>query len=777
MSHGNRLFHVSTIAAIVLILLPYSQTTAQEPQTADIVIEVRVVGNRQIADSVALGYVNTRAGQTYSKQIVENDVKALLESGRFTGVQASFARSDGGVIVTFHVTERSIVTTLVFVGNKAIKDSELASELGFAQMGPLNRFRIQTGKQAILTKYRTHGYYFAEVTIDQDALTQRNDVIYRIVEGPKVNLRKVAFRGNQYFGSLKLAMKVGSGAGFWVFGLPISPGKLDMEQVEQDVHMMRSMYIAEGFLDAKVDRILEFSNNKKLVRLTFVIDEGARYVVSDTSFEGNSIFTDEELTRRLKLRQGEFYTTLAVQSDIEKVRETYGELGFIDTRVDGRYVYKAQAGLLDLIFDVDEGTQYKVGRITIRGNTETQARVIRREMRVFPDQLLNTVAVTESRHRLLETGLFSDVQIHPIGKGPGVSDILVEVEERDTSQIALAGGLSSRDGLIGSISYTQRNFDLFGRPKSWSEFIRGKSFKGAGQTLRIVAEPGTEVMRFNIEWFEPYLFDLPYSLGINAFLFTRQRETYDETRYGGVTSVGHRFKNRWYGELAFRIEGVEIDSLDSDAPPEVISDKGNHLLTGIKGSLTKDRTDSRWLPSSGDRFQLSFEQLVGDYNFGRAIGDYRIYRTVYVDALDRKHIFAARFTIGHIVGNAPVFERFYGGGIGSIRGFEYRGVSPRSKGTNKAIGGDTMVFAGCEYTFPIVGTPREGQVRGVVFLDTGTVEQDFTITTYRASIGAGIRWTVPFFGPIPISLDFGIPINQAGDDDTEIFSFSLGWTF
>ncbi|MCK4277116.1 MAG: hypothetical protein KAX78_11410, partial [Phycisphaerae bacterium] len=163
MSHGNRLFHVSMIAVIVLILLPYSQTTAQEPQAADIVIEVRIVGNTQIPDSVALGYVNTRAGQTYSKQIVENDVKALLESGRFTGVQASFTRTDGGVIVTFHVTERSIVAALVFVGNKAIKDSELAGELGFAQMGPLNRFKIQTGKQAILTKYRTQGYYFAEV--------------------------------------------------------------------------------------------------------------------------------------------------------------------------------------------------------------------------------------------------------------------------------------------------------------------------------------------------------------------------------------------------------------------------------------------------------------------------------------------------------------------------------------------------------------------------------------------------------------------------------------
>jgi outer membrane protein assembly factor BamA len=171
--------------------------------------------------------------------------------------------------------------------------------------------------------------------------------------------------------------------------------------------------------------------------------------------------------------------------------------------------------------------------------------------------------------------------------------------------------------------------------------------------------------------------------------------------------------------------------------------------------------------------RVSYEQVVGDFAFGRAAGDYSIYRTVWRDALDRKHIVAGRFSIGQIIGDAPIFERFYGGGLGSVRGFRYRGISPRSMGTDTPIGGDFMVFAGAEYTFPLV----TDLIRGVVFLDTGTVEDGFRVTTYRASAGLGLRWTIPFFGPVPMSLDFGWPIAKDDQDDTQIVSFTLGWTF
>jgi outer membrane protein insertion porin family len=339
--------------------------------------------------------------------------------------------------------------------------------------------------------------------------------------------------------------------------------------------------------------------------------------------------------------------------------------------------------------------------------------------------------------------------------------------------------------VLGTISFTQRNFDILAWPDSWKQFLRAQTLKGAGQTFRIVAEPGTEMMRFQVEWLDPAIFDQPYSVGAQAFLFTRERETYDESRYGVVGSLGHRFANQWYGELAVRPEGVDIDNLTLHAPPEVRDVEGMSFLTGFKGSLIRDRTDSRWMPSEGDRIMLSAEEVVGSFNFLRTNAEYRFYRTLYTDALDRKHILATRLAAGEIIGDAPVFEEFYGGGTGSVRGFKYRGISPRSaggfydgkvRGEGEPIGGDFSLFAGTEYSFPIFGT-EASQLRGVLFLDTGTVEQDIGITAYRASVGFGVRWAIPFLGPVPLAFDFGFPVSKQDDDDTQIFSFSVGWSF
>ena len=303
--------------------------------------------------------------------------------------------------------------------------------------------------------------------------------------------------------------------------------------------------------------------------------------------------------------------------------------------------------------------------------------------------------------------------------------------------------------------------------------MTAQGWKGAGQTFSVVAQPGVELMRYHVEWFDPMLFDLPYSAGVKAFAFTRNRQDYDESRLGAVVSVGHRFKNRWYGELAARVEGVRISDIDALAPPELMSVNGTHLIAGLKGSLVRDRTDSRWLPSAGDRLRVSAEQVGGDFDFTVFRAAYSRYHTLLIDSQDRKHILALRTSAGAIAGDAPIFERFYGGGMGSIRGFEYRGISPRNGVKADQVGGDFMVFAGAEYSFPVFGK----DVRGVVFMDSGTVESDFTLTTYRASVGVGVRWVVPLFGPMPMSFDFAVPLSKDPQDDLQVFSFSLGWMF
>ena len=779
---GNRAAVSAAGIAVVAFLPLLAAAAGQEPAK---VIDLRVQGNKRMSAEDVLASVRTRLGQDYSQSVVDDDKQRLLDTGQFESVVVTKTQADKGVIVTFIVTERPLIAKVVFIGNKVFDDDKLAKVLPFTESEPLNQHNVGKGKDAILKKYKEDGFHDVSVSVDWTALTREKRAVYLIREGTSATVRKVTFEGNRYFRGLRLRHEVSTKARFW----PFITGRLDLEKVEEDLITLRNLYIAEGFLDCEVGRSLEFSFDKKKVTVRFVIKEGGRYRVNQVIFKGNKLISSEQLARRLKLRQGEYFKAITLRRDITALEDTYGELGYIESTVKATRQFlppdapvppwaaalgQVRPALLNVVFTITESDRYRIGRVIIRGNKVTQERIVRRNLKFLPEQDWNMKVVKQSIQRLKETRLFKEVTVTPVKTAdPKVRDAVVTVEEGDTGRVLLGVGVNTNRGVLGNISLTQHNFNLFNWPRSWGQFIRGQGFKGAGQTLEIAAEPGTEMMRFHISWFEPHLFDRGHSLGVKTFLWTRERDDYDEMRYGGVVTVGRRFKSRWYGELATRVVGVELDGLDDNIAKEIKDDAGTSFLTGFKGTLVRDRTDSRWMPTRGDRFRFSYEQVVGDYTFGNFQGDYRRYHTMYLDALDRKHILAMRVAAGTIVGDAPVFERYYGGGIGSIRGFDYRGISPRAKSNDDAIGGDFMFFAGAEYTFPIIGR----QLKGVVFVDSGTVEESFTISTYRVSAGFGLRWVIPMLGPVPLSLDFGFPISKHGDDDTQVLSFSVGWTF
>ncbi|MFW5839534.1 MAG: outer membrane protein assembly factor BamA, partial [Planctomycetota bacterium] len=660
------------------------------------------------------------------------------------------------------------------------------SELPFGPGDPMYLALLRSGREAIETKYRQEGFAKATVELDQTAALLQKQAIYRITEGPRIRIRKISFEGNEFFSTIRLRFHVRTNARFW----PFIPGYLNIEKVEQDVASLRKLYIDEGFLEAQVDYLLKSTPDQEDQHLTFVINEGPRFLVNQIRFEGNTLFSDKELAGRMKLARGEYVVAEDLQRDIRVLGETYGELGYIQSDVNHRFEYlppntelpdwaakqaddDLEIALVNLVFDVRESDRYDVGQVVIRGNDLTQDRVIRRHVTMYPGQRFNTSAMQESQRRLRETTLFETVEIKPIGQDESVRDVLVEITEGRTANFIIGIAADSSNGIFGDISFTQRNFDLLGWPGPGREFWKGRAFKGAGQRLRLSAQPGTTLSRFYIDWFEPALFDQPYALSVNGYYYTREQESYDITRLGIVTSLGHRFKNRWYGEVAAKVEWAEMDDLDSDAPIEVVDDQGDHFMPSVKGTLVRDRTDSRWLPSMGDRFEFSYEQFVGDYAFGRFDASYRIFRTLYVNAAEEKHILAGKIGVGQVVGDAPVFESYYAGGLGSLRGFQYRGVSPRGTNSDDPIGGDSLFLLGAEYSYPIVGDT----LRGVLFIDSGTVEDSLSLSDYRVSAGFGFRWTVPLFGPVPISLDFGFPISKEDEDDTQVFSFSLGWRF
>jgi outer membrane protein insertion porin family len=294
--------------------------------------------------------------------------------------------------------------------------------------------------------------------------------------------------------------------------------------------------------------------------------------------------------------------------------------------------------------------------------------------------------------------------------------------------------------------------------------------------LRLSFEPGTTQTNASILFRDPYIFDQEYGFTAEAYLRNRFRENYNDRRLGGRLSLDKRFDYIHSARVSLRGEEVDIRNIrDKEIRAEEILDaEGNSTLTSIGLSGRRDTTNRGIVPYRGTTTSIGWEGfglLGGEWDFHRFTAGFDWYQTLSEDLLDRRTVFGFHLDGGYITGDEPFFERFYGGGIGSIRGFAYRGVSPRSGPDDDRVGGIFSITGTAEVSFPLY----EESLRGVVFTDFGTVEEDVEFGTIRTSVGAGVRLTLPFLGQVPIAIDFAIPLTKDDEDDTQIISFSLGF--
>lgn len=770
------------IARLVLwsaALLAVGAAHAQPAQAPDGVNirRVEILGLDTISEGFVRQVVKTRANQPLSRSQLTDDIRALLLTRKFLDARASAVLEDGEAVVTISLLEKPVIASVELRGNKRFTDEDLFKELSFAAGDVLDRYAVARGREQIERKYREAGYYYAQIELDENALRNERRVVYTITEGQRGKVRHIRIEGNRAFPTPQLRFKVKTPTYFPIF----RAGAFDPEQAERDALELQSFYRAEGYLDARVGYQLEFENVERTdLTVVFVIDEGRRYYVKELDFVGNEVFSSERLRDALTIAPNDPLREELVRNAQRRLADLYGEIGYVDAQVRPETDFLEEPGLVRLRFVVEENKRSRFGRITIHGNTETQDRVIRRELRFYPTEDYNTVKTATAERRLRETGLFTKATITPQEDVNGFRDALVEVEEADAINLLVGVGVSTDSGLLGSFSITNRNFDLFDWPRTFGQFARGQSFRGAGQRLRLTAEPGAELSRFRIDFTEPYLLDRPLRLDTSFYLFQRGRGPYDEQRVGTTIALSRRFESGpldgWAVEGAVRLEAVDISNVTPLAARDIQRDEGGSALTSVKGTIVRDTTDSRLLPSEGYRLSFSWEQagaLGGDFDFGRPAISYSTYRTLRTDVFERKTILAMRADAAWITPDAPVFERFYAGGFGSLRGFAFRGISPRRGIYDDVVGGDFLMLAGSELSFPLYAET----IRGVTFIDMGTAEREMELKTWRVSVGFGLRIQVDFFGPVPIVLDFGIPIAASSRDDTQVFNFSVGASF
>jgi len=763
--------------AIILCLGASGIAVAQDaPPVLD---DIRFEGARSVSDAYLLSVIETRRGNAVVQSTIDEDQRRLLRTGKFATIDSEIVREDGRTILLFRLRERPTVTGISFQGNTTFNESALSEKVPIKPGDPVDLYALREGRENILYYYRSNGFGYASVEVDEEAARAGGEVVYRIEEGPKVRVREIVFEGNTVFGPRELKENIQTKTAWWI----IREGAFDPDRVSADAAALQNFYRGRGYLDARVSYRVDPGEKPGDLRLVFTILENEPYTIETLRVEGNAVLTTDEVLNMMESRPGAVFNQPRLDEDVRSLQRTYGERGYIYADVRAVRVFASTPGFVIVTIEISEGDKMVVGRVVVRGNETTQDKVVRRALELYPGDTFNLTRLRDAEQALRQTQLFDRATITPVGDQPGVRDVVIDVTEAERrTDFLFAFGVTSDSGLIGSIVLDYKNFDIFDTPRSFAEFIKFRSFRGAGQRLRLELQPGTDLNRFRIDFTEPYLFDQPTRFDFSLFHFTRDREAYDEQRSGGNVSFGRRLENGigprqflkdWYGEVSFGVENVDLDDVDIFDDRSIRDAEGNNFLTSAKVTLVRDRTDSRYLPTTGDRLSVSYEQFLGEWNFGKFQTRYTRHQTVFTDAEDRKSVFSFRVEAGLIGGTAPVFEKFYAGGIGSIRGFDFRGVGPRGGLEDDPIGGDFLLTTSAEYSFPLAGDT----FRGVFFTDMGTVESDFELTEWRVAVGFGVRMTIELFGPVPIELDFAVPVVRDGDDETRVFSFFIGGAF
>jgi len=750
-------------------------------QEERIVQDVEVRGLKTVPLSSVLSALRIQKQSPFSQAAADEDIKRLFALGKFDDIQIVLSPVPGGIKVIYQLTESAIVKKVVLEGNRHIKDRTIKPDLHLKEGQVLQPHLLRLDEDLIAEKYRNSGY--ANVEVRSEATEDGSVVTFHIQENPKVAVAKIVFRGNHSIKSKKLRKQMKTRRRR--FPAFFFPGRYDPEKVKADVFAVQEHYRNQGWLNAVAAEETQYNAERDRITLTIHVREGRLYRVSSVAVSGNTIFPQAEIRGLLQLRKGQPFLAQALQDDIATLRELYGTQGYIESKVEHQIIHSADAPEVAVELQIDEGIRYYVEKVKIGGMDRIQDRIIRRELTLHPGNRFDTSLINDSVRRLKNTGFFDMTSQDAVaidyepGSRPDSKSLLLAVKEGKVGDISFGVGASSNTGLFGDITLTHRNFDLFDLPKDAKDFFTGNAFVGAGHILSLRARPGFQRKDYMISFTNPRVYDSPYSFGTSLYYRTRVWDDYDERRIGTTLSVGKRLTRDLVVRLTGKYDNIDISDVDNDAPQDARDVEGTHDRVAMELSMDYDKRDSRFLPSKGHLASAGIEGTTADVEVVRAevrgskyytVGNYRGWG---------KHILSLRTRLGAIAPyggeGVPIFERFFVGGTGSLRGFDFRGVGPVDSVTKDQVGGKYLGTASMEYSMPIA----KNIVRWHVFLDGGSTEDNFVdvISDARLAWGVGLELRFPMFQFVPVTMDFGFPIIKQANDDTTIFTFSIGSGF
>ncbi len=397
------------------------------------VAKVRLTGQLSVPESRIRSKLKTREGRPFDPQQAQSDVRTLLGTGLFHDVKTYREDSDQGVIVTFELFPRPTIEYIRFEGNK-VREKTLLKKAEIKQGEPLNRYKVEEAQRKLEEFYQERGNGHVAVEIVEGTRSGDHGVVFAIDEGPRQRIFRTRFEGNSIASDARLKTQIQSKPGImWVF-----KGQVDRQQIDEDIDRLTAYYRRLGYFRAKIRPELKFDEDEEWLTLTFAIDEGPRYVVRGISVVGNQVFGSDDLMQRLELQRGEFFDLDKMNKDVGELRDIYGSQGYIFADVQAEPRFLPEPGELDLVYDIQEGKQYRVGNIVVNidgDHPHTKHSVIRNRISVKPGDVIDVRELRASERRIKASQLF---ETDPM-RGPTIA-----VRPRDADTGTLARGESDQ---------------------------------------------------------------------------------------------------------------------------------------------------------------------------------------------------------------------------------------------------------------------------------------------------------------------------------------------
>ncbi len=597
-----------------IIFLPLSLINAQENETTQVIIKkIEFKGNHRISGNTIKTAIKTNEGDFYDPQTISQDVDAIWLLGFFDNIEVEVEPYEDGIKIIFLVLERPVVKNINFTGNTKVKTKKLREAVELREGDYLKQYLLKLGKDKIREIYQAKGFHYINVKSEEKRTNGYVDIIYNIQEGSKVYIKKISFEGNKAISDKRLSKIISTKRK--KFPRFFFSGKFDKDKFNEDIERIKAFYGSGGWLDIDVKWKEQYSPDKSKMFINVLLDEGERYHVDIINIKGNKLFTNTEIGNMLELKKGSAFLPESLQKDTQNIRNAYGRQGYINASVKTNYTYKQVEPKIDITYDIQENERFFIEKIIISGNDRTKDTTIRRELLFFPGERLDTEKIRISKERLTGTGYFdtesgtpTDISLEP-GTKHNTKNVLVNVKEGRTGILRFGGGYGANTGIFGDVSYTDKNFDLFDFPKDWKDFISGNAFRGAGHVLTLRLSPGNKRTEGMISFNNPSVYDSGYSLGLNANIFRREREDYDEERKGGKISVGKQVE--WFRGLRLGLtpnyEVIGVQEVDDNAPIEVKDIEGSNQKLSLELSAKLDRRNSRFFTTKGYEITSSLQ--------------------------------------------------------------------------------------------------------------------------------------------------------------------------